>query len=135
MDSTVKSAFGAAVETLRCDIPGRASFLEFVEATCERHQVHVAPWTLAFILDFCAALDIYSIAVDGHSVDDAMKAGKWLRDAAAALQHSFIEAGTPAPSGPAELYKILLAAGFRPLPSTDGPTAEDAPPGAKEGAS
>ena len=87
---------------------------KFIGATLERHNVHPAPWTAALILNFEAALAAFSAKLAENKHEDCAKLSKWLVDACLSLQESFMKAGTPAPSGPAEFYLELLKKGYRP---------------------
>ena len=89
-------------------------FSEFIRLTLERHNVHPAPWTMALLLNWQMAVEAFTERVDEHKPDDCMKLSKWLVEASLALQESFAKAGTPAPSGPAEIYRQLLASGYEP---------------------
>ena len=127
MKTETTEEWAAAMAAVGTSPPGSAALMVFLQATCERHAVHLAPWTAALMFDFCVALDQYSRAMQREAYEETMKLSKWLRDSADALQESLIKAGTPAPSGPAELYQALLAAGFRALTVNEVPILEPLP--------
>jgi hypothetical protein len=93
---------------------GATPRLQFIMTTLERHNVHLAPWTAALILNFETACDAFGEKLAEKKLDDCMKLSKWLVDACLSLQESFIRAGTPAPTGPAELYQDMLKHGYIP---------------------
>ena len=82
--------------------------------TMERHNVHPAPWTMALLLNWETALEVYTDQLRARKPEECMKLSRWLVEACAALQDAFIKAGTPAPSGPAEVYRQLLQSGYEP---------------------
>ena len=94
--------------------PQDKALCDFVRLTMERHNVHPAPWTMALLLNWHTALRFFTAQLGSGKAEDCMKLSKWLVDACGALQDCFARAGTPAPSGPAEIYRQLLSGGYRP---------------------
>jgi hypothetical protein len=107
-------SFCNALKSVHAVWPMDGWLLGFIEATVERHNVHLAPWTVALLLNFVTAVNAFSKALNAGKLDECAKLSKWLVDASLSVQESFIKAGTPAPSGPAELYQELLKRGYVP---------------------
>ncbi len=106
--------FLEALHSVRETWPMNERLSGFIEATIDRHNVHLAPWTVALMLNFTTAVDAFSKRLDEGKLDDCSKMSRWVVDASLSLQESFAKAGTPAPSGPAELYAELLKRGYVP---------------------
>jgi len=123
-----KDEFNAARKAVyrdwTCETPEECRLSEFVWLTMERHNVHPAPWTMALLLNWEVALRVFTAALAAGKPEECMRLSRWLGDASLGLQDSFARAGTPAPSGPAEVYRQLLAGGYEP-PTVIGHTDED----------
>jgi hypothetical protein len=105
---------------------------DFVWLTMERHNVHPAPWTMALLLNWQTALSVFTVQLQARKPEECMKLSRWLVEASAALQEAFAKAGTPAPSGPAEIYRQLLASGYEPPTIIEHPEREGEAPAEPE---